>query len=384
MAIRKLKFAESATATINHTNRVDWKEFVPTAYRDFPYPMLLWNEKENDLWTNLAFENSYGTLQKNSLKQTKNVWPIDQRPLTESVFKEPGRHEGFVHPDKSGRLIPVELRVQSIELEYQSVYLVLVDAVEAKVELQRALIEEHLKLKKTQAALIQSAKLASLGELSAGIAHELNQPLQAIMGYSQELKSQEKLSPTGMEFLSDMVHAAGKMRDIIKSLRAFARDSGTQVIPTSIQHACEEVQRLMHHSLLQSGVELTIHLTGQDLVQANPIQLEQVLVNLIANARDAIAGSGKKDGLIEIKSTLKKGEVCLTVSDNGDGMSPDVLAKIFDPYFTTKEVGKGSGMGLSLSHGLITSWGARHEVQSQIGKGTQFHIYFKPKQKEKP
>ena len=168
-------------------------------------------------------------------------------------------------------------------------------------ELQKAFDQQ----KQTQGALIQTAKLASLGEMATGIAHELNQPLQAIMGFSQEMLQLEKFSPTGKEFMEDIVSASRKMAEIIKSLRSFARQSGEEFSQTSVEHVIKESIRLMKYHLMQKGIDIDMQIDSNlPLVEANPIQFEQVLINLLSNARDAIEQVGVKRGKIFFKARI--------------------------------------------------------------------------------
>ena len=131
--------------------------------------------------------------------------------------------------------------------------------------------------------------------------------------------------------------------------------------------------------MTQKGIRIEIKAEAQiPLILANPIQLEQVFVNLMSNARDAIESAHPGHGLIQVTLTRSKGNVVATVSDNGCGMSDGVRQKIFDPFFTTKEVGKGTGLGLSISYGILKKLGVGIEVQSEPGNGTEFKLTFRP------
>jgi two-component system NtrC family sensor kinase len=149
---------------------------------------------------------------------------------------------------------------------------------------------------------------------------------------------------------------------------------------TSLTHAIEEAGRLMRHTLMQDGVTLQID-CAKDIpfIQGNSIQIEQVFVNLISNARDAITQAGRRDGLIRVSVREHMGSVVVSITDNGCGMSDSVMQKIFDPFYTTKPVGKGTGLGLSISWGILKNMGAEIEVESEPGTGTEFKIHFKTK-----
>ncbi|NDG83814.1 MAG: GHKL domain-containing protein [Proteobacteria bacterium] len=359
---------------------------IPAGLNDLPLPLLVFKENPKGIWANSSFEKTFGSATPERFAKQPKIGLVHERPVHEMTFTIPGRHEGFGLDAVEGLKIPVELRVSPFPSAGEGAHLVIFEDVSAKQDLEKQLIENHLALtqayqdlKRAQSALTQSAKLASLGELSSGIAHELNQPLQAIMGFSQELQESEKLSPTGTEFLADIVSASRKMAEIIKSLRSFAREAGEDLSETSVEHAVREAGKLVQHSLAQKGIELEVRSDAEaTFVMANPIQLEQVFVNLMSNAMDAIESAHPGRGRIEVRITRSTDSVKVIVSDNGCGMSDEVKQRIFDPFFTTKEVGKGTGLGLSISHGILKKLGANVEVSSTPGHGTRFVIEFRP------
>ena len=197
------------------------------------------------------------------------------------------------------------------------------------------------------------------------------------MGFSQELKYIEKLSSVGTEYVDDIVSASKKMAEIIKSLRTFARESGQELQATSVGHAIEESTRLLRHTFLQAGVTLELDVEHNlPLTRANPIQLEQVFVNLLSNAKDALESSGAHTPKVSIQARTASDGIVVRVIDNGCGMPPEVRDRIFDPFFTTKPVGKGTGLGLSITHGILSRAGARISVESNPGAGTEFTLFF--------
>jgi len=355
---------------------------VPEGLYLLPTPVLLYQKATGVLWSNPSFEKEFGVALAARFVNKSHLHVIHERPVTLDIFSMVGRHEGFVLDTIQGRKVPVELKVTHYGDASEECFLVLVEDVSSKVELEKQLIQNHLELqnaftqlKTTQEALVQAAKLASLGELSSGIAHELNQPLQAIMGFSQELQHLEKLSPTGGEFLQDIVNASKKMAEIIRSLRSFARQAGEELSATSVDHAVEEVSRLMNHQLMQKGIALEVKADENlPLVTANPIQLEQVLMNLISNARDAIEQAKRRDGKIKVQVSNRENTLFIKISDNGCGMDPKTREKVFDPFFTTKEVGQGTGLGMSISYGILKKFNAEIKVESEPDRGSEFTI----------
>jgi C4-dicarboxylate-specific signal transduction histidine kinase len=357
---------------------------LPEGLERLPEPLLLYREGDQTLVPNAEFVRAFGAGSLDRIRNAKAIGLVRERPVHLRALHTAGRQEGFILENDSGERIPVDLKVSSLSSEGGGTWLVLFENTSVRSELQKKLVENHLELQKSydrlgslQQALIQSAKLASLGELSSGIAHELNQPLQAILGFSQELKHMNAVQGTGGEFLDDIISASRKMAEIIRSLRTFARDSGEELHPASVAHAIEESARLLRHSLLQSGVELRLEIEPElPLTRANPIQLEQVFVNLISNARDALEGSSAPDPRIRIVARNIGETIEVRVEDNGSGMSEEVRRKIFDPFFTTKPVGKGTGLGLSITHGILARAGAGISVRSEPGRGTEFIIQF--------
>ena len=358
---------------------------IPEGLTDLPTPILLHQKSTGMIWANTAFEREFGKANPQRFQAKAPLGLVHERPVHFDLLCMMGRHEGFCLDKADGTKAPVELKINAYGNPSAEVFLILVEDVSHKVDLEKQLIQHHFdlqkayaELKQTQTALVQTAKLASLGELSSGIAHELNQPLQAILGFSQELEYVEPLSPTGKEFVGDIISATKKMAEIIRSLRSFARESGDEYSDTSVEHAIREASHLMHHQLMQKGIELEIETpTGLPMIQANPIQLEQVFVNLFSNARDAIDSAHEGHGKIHVCIHSDDTHLTVSVKDDGCGMSDAVKEKIFDPFFTTKEVGKGTGLGLSITYGILKKIGAETEINSRPNAGTEFVIKFK-------
>jgi signal transduction histidine kinase len=376
---------------IKRLKRIAEPLLLPEGLEALPLPLLLYRKSDSSLLPNPEFIGKFGSGAITRILSARPLGLAQERPVHPSTFETPGRHEGLLMENDRGDRIMVDLKVSAFGKPSEALWLVMFEDNSARVELQEQLVKQHLELQKSydqlhslQQALVQSAKLASLGELASGVAHELNQPLQAIMGFSQELGHIEKLSPVGTEYVEDIVSASKKMAEIIKSLRTFARDSGQELHATSVAHAIEESTRLLRHSLLQAGVELELSIEPElPLTRANPIQLEQVFVNLISNAKDAFESSGVTSPKIAIEARSFGDEIRVRVRDNGCGMPPEVRNRIFDPFFTTKPVGKGTGLGLSIAHGILSRAQARISVESRPGDGTEFTIFF-PIETSKP
>lgn len=237
-------------------------------------------------------------------------------------------------------------------------------------------------LRTKQLQLVQSAKLASLGELSGGIAHELNNPLSIITGYTEYIReSLDRSEPPASEqlkiYLEKMRFAADKMVRIIQHIRDFSRQSTRRRRTISIQEVVERAYSLMRQQLSSRGIEVEFTWSEKETaMDGDSMQLEQVVISLLTNARDAIQQKHEAGGLIRVTIERMGNLLCLHVQDNGAGIPDLHINRIFDPFFTTKEVGRGTGLGLSVAHGIVAEHGGDIQVQSTVDVGTRFSITF--------
>ncbi len=251
-------------------------------------------------------------------------------------------------------------------------------------EYSRELEESNRELRRARRELIQASKLVAMGQLGAGIAHELNQPLLAIGLFAEQ--SLKYLSPGTQEYrnVERIIGQVTRMSKIINQIRLFARQSVLEPQPVDISEAVRRALALVERQLADANVAVTLNL-ADDLpsVPADENQLQQVFLNLITNARDAV--QQKSSGGISITSTaLCDGQfVAVDVSDEGIGIPPEVLNEIFLPFFTTKKDLKGMGLGLSISYGIIERHNGVIRVHSTPGKGTTFQVIL-PTAKAKP
>ena len=256
--------------------------------------------------------------------------------------------------------------------------------------LEEKIIERTLELEDAQTQLIQSEKLGAIGQLAAGVAHELNNPLGGILGYAQFTleklkknvpeKTTDKEMKSYIRYLTDIEKQARRCKNIVQNLLRFSRSSKTTElsdvqINTIIDDTCTFVEHQLHMNQITLKVTLDDKLPP---VQANAGQLQQVFTNLIINAMHA----SPPDSEIEIATRYSpalgefEGTVEVLCIDNGHGISEENIKKIFEPFFTTKDVGKGTGLGLSVSYGIIKEHGGEIKVDSIEGKGTTFTIIF--------
>ena len=222
-----------------------------------------------------------------------------------------------------------------------------------------------------QKQLMHADRLATIGQLAAGVAHELNEPLSSILGFAQLLKRDATLSEGGRQDIEKIVTASLHAREIIKKLLLFARQTPTFKGPVDLNGVVLRAIDLFKHQFEKEGIELSCVLcTQMPMLAADAGQLTQVLVNLLVNAVQAMPKGGK----LTVQTQVQDAHVVCSVRDTGVGMTEEVLDRLFVPFFTTKEVNEGTGLGLPVVHGIVTSHGGTIEITSTPGKGTTFTI----------
>ncbi|OGR97901.1 MAG: hypothetical protein A2902_01180 [Elusimicrobia bacterium RIFCSPLOWO2_01_FULL_64_13] len=242
--------------------------------------------------------------------------------------------------------------------------------------LQTAVRDMASKLKRTQQRLVLSEKMSAVGQLAAGVAHEINNPLGVILGFAQgavqRLKPED---PLGLP-LRSIEREAVRCRNLVQDLLTFSRSDRAEFSPTDLNEAIAGAVDLIQAGAKMNDVEIARNLTPDlPFVMGNRNQIQQVAINLATNAVDAMPGGGTLTLATELLEENSFRWVCLKVSDTGEGIPADVLGKIFDPFFTTKPVGKGTGLGLSLIYEIVKKHSGTIEVQSRPGS-TEFCVKF--------
>ncbi|MCE5274540.1 MAG: PAS domain S-box protein [Deltaproteobacteria bacterium] len=284
-----------------------------------------------------------------------------------------------VHVARDGRRIPVEINARMVTLQGRSVNISLVRDISER----RQADEER---KRLEAQLAQAQKMESIGTLAGGIAHDFNNILSAIIGFTELALDDVSEPAKAKRELGEVLKAGDRAKGLVSQILAFSRKTETKYSPVALRTLIKESLRMLR-PVLPTTIEIRQNLMDSGLVMADSTQIHQVMMNLCTNAAHAME---EKGGVIEV--SLKKvnmGEagvardldlpcgnyLMLSVCDTGHGMTPEVMARIYDPYFTTKELGRGTGLGLSVVHGIVKSHKGELHCTSSPGKGTAFDIY---------
>lgn len=268
---------------------------------------------------------------------------------------------------KDGKTVPVSL---SAAIVYEG------DREVATVGFFRDLrekLEMERKLQKTQVQLHQAEKMSSLGKLAAGVAHQLNNPLGGIALFAQLLLDEYELEEAATKDISRIIEDAERCRTIVKELLEFARQTKQEIQPHDLNHALSRTLFLLENQSLFRNLKITKDLCPDlPLVPCDVQQLNHVFMNILLNAAEAMEG----EGALRIRTSPgeHEKEVRIEISDTGPGIPPEIQPHIFEPYFTTKEVGKGTGLGLSIAYGIIEDHQGDISVRSRPGEGTTFLI----------
>jgi PAS domain S-box-containing protein len=233
------------------------------------------------------------------------------------------------------------------------------------------LFDDVTQRERLEEQMTQTEKLTSLGLLAAGVAHEVNTPLAVISNYIQMLGKQMPDGDPKQAIIEKIVKQTFRASEIVNNLLNFSRTSATEVVDIDVNRVVEETLSLVAHPLKTAQIQVVRQL-GETLpaVRGSANKLQQVFLNLFLNARDAMPGGG----MLEVRTTAHNGSVEVEIVDTGAGIAREHIHRIFDPFFTTKASGRGTGLGLSVSYGIIKEHSGKIDVRSTVGKGTSFHV----------
>ncbi|HEY9173597.1 MAG TPA: PAS domain S-box protein, partial [Verrucomicrobiae bacterium] len=321
-----------------------------------------------------------------TLEALRQMTPLDLKPefdrakfdqIIEPLLRREKPLQLFetVHRRADGSLYPVEVRLQLFEHEGDRVFLAVIqDLTERKrLEQERQAMEAQLR---------QQQKLESIGTLASGVAHEINNPITGIMNYAQLIQDRLPADSPLTEFTGEIMHETQRVAGIVRNLLTFARNEKQSHSPAQIADIVEGTLSLIRTVIRHDQITLTVNVP-EDLPQlkCRSQQIQQVLMNLMTNARDALNErypGHDPDKVLKLEVNLfeKEGRrwIRVTVEDHGTGIPPEVRERMFDPFFTTKPRDKGTGLGLAISHGIVKEHHGRLTVESEPGRFTRMHL----------
>ncbi|MEW6282484.1 MAG: ATP-binding protein, partial [Candidatus Eremiobacterota bacterium] len=262
--------------------------------------------------------------------------------------------------------------------EHQDLLMVL--AYQAAVVLQnaqqhRSLAEAYRRLQESEAQLIQSSKLAAVGQLAAGVAHELNNPLgAAVLAVDSAAESVSKRPERALDRLEQAQSALQRARSIVDKLLFYSREGRQAGQMVDLDQVVADTLHLMRRQLALDGVKVTVHEGAPPSVLASHNEMQQVLTNLLLNARDCLQEKPPDERRVTVSTGTSDNHAFLEVEDTGPGIAAEVLPRIFEPFFTTRPVGRGTGLGLSISQKIVADHHGTLEVTTRPGQGTRFRV----------
>jgi len=341
---------------IIHKSQKWWHNIID-AITDY---LFVVDEEYRILKTNKAFAGMFG----------KEPADIIARPYY-TLFGEDGPHEWCeTGGDREG------VAPKSVERKIgNSVYLIssfpiFFDERDAVVYIMKDITETR----RLKDQVYHLDKLSSLGTLTSGVAHEINNPLTGIIGYTEMLlmkDTDEQMS----KYLKQIYDSAIRCKRIVENMLTFSRQTQSQKSPEDMNDLIDKTVELHEYWLRNTNIEIVRKYAESPVTSVDRQQLQQVILNLLINAEHAIIDAGRK-GKIEFETNVDRdqGLIEIRISDNGTGIPDEIRSKIFDPFFTTKPVNKGTGLGLSIAHGIIAEQGGTIEADSIPGEGTTFTI----------
>ncbi len=334
-----------------------WWQHIIDAITDYIFVI---DQNYRILRTNKAFAGLFG----------KEPADIIMKPYFE-LFNLKSPHEWCAPPDDQGGFCSRSLERKINETVYLiSCFPIFYDKHEAAVYILKDITETR----RLKDQVYHLDKLSSLGILTSGVAHEINNPLTGIIGYTEMLLMKNK-DETAKKYLSNIYESSLRCKRIVENMLAFSRQKPVHSNPEDINGIIDRTIELHEYWLKSTNIEIIRNYEKVPYVSIDHQQMQQIILNLLINAEQAISETDRC-GRIEFGTSHDKSSnnIVITVSDNGKGISREILPKIFDPFFTTKPVNKGTGLGLSIAHGIIAELGGTIEADSEHGRGTSFII----------
>lgn len=339
------------------------------------YRSQKWWQNIIDAITDYLFviDNDYKILRTN--KAFANLFGLEPADIIMrkyyELFGEKEPHEWCISPDNGEGRSPRSVERKLNDIEYLiSSFPIHFDEHEASVYIMKDITETR----RLKDQVYHLDKLSSLGILTSGVAHEINNPLTGIIGYTEMMlmKSEDK---TTEKYLRKVYDSAIRCKSIVANMLTFSRQTPAQKGVEDINDIIDKTIELHEYWLKSTNIEIVKNYGKTPFASVDRQQMQQVILNLLINAEHAISDTDRR-GKIEITTCFdsKSNNTVIEISDNGKGIPQDILPKIFDPFFTTKPVNKGTGLGLSIAHGIIAEQGGTIEAKSRPGEGTSFII----------
>ncbi len=353
------------------------KEFISRVVHSSASAIVAADRHGNIQLMNRAAKELFGVDEKNNkvIKSAKQLYPPGiakkiMRMLRDESIGGKGKLPSTVITilDTNGREIPVEMSAAIIydEEGNETATMAIYNDLREKLEIEK-------KLKETQKQLAQTEKMASLGQLAAGVAHEINNPLTGILMYASLIKEQIDESSPLREDVECIIEDANRCKDIVKSLLVYSRRTDSRRSIIHVNQLVEQSLKLTRNQKVFGNIRIVKELADEMmLLNVDTNKLSQVILNLVMNAADAMEGKGT----LTIRTYRDKArkKVFIEVSDSGCGIPEENLSKIFDPFFSTKSKGKNTGLGLSIAYGIIEEHGGRIYVKDTGPHGTTFLV----------
>ena len=343
-----------------------------TIYRSIPDAVLFTDRSQRILRVNPAFSELFGFDAGEVVGKEVNELLAERASLPTARFGSEDRGTSLVIARKQGGEFVADVKTADVR-----------DA-DGRVTGSLTIFRDITERTRLEARLQVADRMASMGTLAAGVAHEINNPLTFIMGnlnyLGAELRSMnERGSPEDLaeleQTVSEALEGSERVRRIVRELKTFARGDEDEVGPVDIHDVLEKTLSLAKNNIRHKA-QLVRDYGEVPAVHGNPSKLGQVFLNLLVNAAEALPSGRAPEHEIRVKTALASdGRVQVSVSDSGPGVPPEVRAEIFNPFYTTKPVGQGTGLGLAICHGIVTSLGGEITLDSPGGRGATFSVW---------
>ncbi|MBI5604512.1 MAG: GHKL domain-containing protein [Deltaproteobacteria bacterium] len=340
------------------------KAQLEAIFSGFQDPLFILNPQYEILLANQTFITQSGVRSLEELKSRKCY-------QVRHGFERPCPGCAVTQTLLTGQAVSGERYVEDInQIHFQQAYPIYNEggALTSIIQYSRDITGE----KRLQEQLIQAEKLAGIGILASGVAHEINNPLTGILGLAEILQHTD--SPTlRNQYLKEIIVYSGRIAEIVKDLSTYSRIPRSDAISSvNLQQALKDALRMVSRAAMFGDIEVTEDLMELEPIRASDSEIQQIFVNLISNAVEAMEGNG----MLRLANRKTSRGLEVVIQDTGPGIAKETLKKIFDPFFTTKPPGQGTGLGLTVTHRLITKYRGSIEVESKEGRGTTFRVIF--------